>query len=214
MKIYHVYLFRVSVLIFLSVMLVGCSTRTHMVKSDELLPEPTGSPLKSVSPKTFSFKEFKDIRKVVDPMLLMKAVLNEWRMEQATQAMIATAIKREFEMNGHICIADTPQSKPDFIVEGTVYKYQVVGGAVHLFSQDFLADVAVKLTVSSASDMNRVLTKNYEGKYTGSGASVGAGTLRSCQMGGLRFCDLLKAALFEMVKEISTDPDLVAFIEK
>ena len=174
-----------------------------------------GSPLRSVSPKTFVFKEFKDVRGAADPMLLMKAPFNEWKMAQTTAVVIATAIKREFEVNGHTCLEDTPQPKPDFVVDGTIYKYGVtVGAGGGAFKQKFRAEVAMNLTVRSVSDAKRILIKEYKGEYAGFTGSIGSGTLQSCQMGGLQFCELLKAALFEMIEEISTDPELIAFIEK
>jgi hypothetical protein len=200
MKPFAVYLFKPAAVMVILFILVGC---THIIKSTDLLPEPTGSPLKSVSPKTFVFKEFRDVRGVADPLFFFKAPGNEWRLEQPPATLIATTIKKEFEINGHTCVGDMQQSKSDYIVEGSVYKYGVMDYGPLRLKTIVIATVAVKLTVSSVSGVKRVFTKNYEGKYSLSSA-----------WGVKRIYELLKPALLAMVKEISTDPELIAFIEK
>jgi len=210
MKPYDVYLFRVAAVIVIPLIFLGCAH--GVLNSAYLLPEPTGSPLKNISPKTFAFKEFSDAREDADPLFVFgdNKPRNDvkWKMgplEQPPATIVATAIKREFEMNGHTCVADTPSS--DFIIEGSLQKYKVVGTGSSYFQQKFRTEVAVKLTVTSVSDTKRVFTKNYEGEYAGVIGAVGSGGLGN-------LIPLLKAALFEMVKEISTDPELIAFIEK
>lgn len=212
MKPCAIYVFRIVALIVIPFIFLGCAH--GIISSAYLLPEPTGSPLKNVSPKTFVFKEFSDAREDADPLYVFgdNKPRNDvkWKMgplEQPPTSIVATAIKREFEVNGHTCVVDTPSSKLDFIIHGSLYKYKIVGVESSYFKQKFLAQVAVKLTVTSVSNTKRVFTKNYEGEYAGTIGAVGSGGLGN-------LIPLLKAALFEMVKEISTDTELIAFIEK
>jgi hypothetical protein len=200
MKLCTNYLFKLITIIAISFILVGC---TYTVKSVDLLPQmQAGSPLKSLSPRTFAFKEFRDTRGVTDPLLLLKAGA-ELKLDQPPAIIVATAIKRELERNGHRCIDYSPQSKADFIVEGTVYKYWY-GFYTGFFTNTHTVNAGVKLTVGPVSDDKRVLTKNYEGEYVLSDG-------RHPRVVGK---DALSQALLAMIKEISTDSELIEFIEK
>ena len=193
---------RLITLIAISLIFAGC---THTVKSAELLPQmQAGSPLKSVSPKTFAFKDFKDARGITDPLLFKtKDGPGEHKLDQPPAVILAIAIKKELERNGHMCIDYSPESKADFIIEGNVYKYwhSFVQG---LWSGTHTGKVAVKLTVSSVSDNNRVLTKNYQGEYVLNSGRAPIWVTR----------EVLGQAFLAMLKEISTDSELIEFIEK
>ena len=210
MKPYNVYLLRLAAAVTVSFLFVGC---THTLKSKELSTLETGSPLKGIPPKTFAFKEFRDARGVVigrlgkvldvkkDPYLFDDGgPMRKDKLEQPPASLVAMVIRKELERNGHKCITYSAQSNPDFIIEGSVYKFDIrrtQPAEWSVFDRPFNTEVAVKLTVSPASPEKEMLTKSYEGK-----ARL------------LRFKTSINLALLAMVKEISTDPDLIAFLEK
>lgn len=183
MKFYSGYLMRLGAAVTVSVMFVGC---THIIlKSSEIPILQTGSPLRGVSPKIFAFKDFRDVRGR-DPYFMHPG----HKLEQPAATVVAIAIRKELERNGHTCIVYSAQSKSDFIIEGSVYKFGVWEGAT----------VAVKLTVTPVPPKEGFLTNTYEG---GAPWRIGVSETKH-----------LKQALLAMVKEMSTDPELIAFLEK
>lgn len=200
MKPYNLYLFRLAAIMAVSVMVVGC---THTIKSNEISVSQAGSPMKAVRPKTFAFKEFKDIRGT-DPFLVAKVGVHKFKLDQPAATVVATMIRKELQRNGHMCVIDLPQAKSDFIIEGTVYKCWFTTEQVGFFSKKVTANVAVKLAVSPVSPGKGVLTKSYEGEYHLAGVTVGMEKGK----------DILDQAILAMLKEMSTDPELIAFLEK
>ncbi len=199
MKLLTVYLFRVVAVMAVTVIIAGCAV-TIITKDIPQLQ--TGSPLKSINPERFAFKEFKDIRGT-EPSLVGEVRARKFYLDMPPVTVLATAIERELERNGHTCVVDTPQPKADFIIEGTVYKYWL--REVFIYNKvKIVGNVAVKLIVSSVSDEKKVMTKSYEGEYYLSNGFVPPSS----------WVEILNQALLEMVKEISTDPELIAFIEK
>ncbi len=205
MKPNSIYPFRFAAVVILSVMFVGC---TYTLKSNDVPILETGSPLKGIRPKTFAFKEFRDARGTVrgtfgevlnvskDPYLFKKEGIDTCRLDQLPTSFVATVIRKELERNSHTCITYSAQSNPDFIIEGSVYKFGPKSGG-----RGHVAQVAVKLTVNPIFPGKEVLIKTYEGQ--------GAPDfhLYACKTP-------LHRALLAMVKEMSTDLDLIAFLEK
>ena len=176
------------------VLLFGC---THVLKTTDIPTLQAGSPLKSVGSKTIAFKEFNDIRGGNDPLVVMVAKPHKFMVDQPPATLVAMELRKELERNGHTCITYTPQAKADFIVEGTVYKFSV--------SQRppvFIGNVGVKLTVSRAPADSKVLIKSYQGE----------GRAKSATYSGWR--PALTQANQAMIKEISTDTELVDFLQK
>jgi hypothetical protein len=174
-------------------MFVGC---TYTLKSNDLSILETGSPLKGIPPKTFAFKEFRDARpfqkaSVKDPYVFYP----QCRLDQLPTSLVAMVIRKELERNGHKCIAYSAQSNPDFIIEGSVYRFWVDHSRAPSSTY-----VAVKLTVNPVSPGKEMLLKTYEGKARWK-------TLYTWKTS-------LNLALLAMVKEMSTDPELIAFLEK
>jgi uncharacterized lipoprotein YajG len=192
---------RFLLLIVFPVMFAGCSI-PHTIKTSEIQQLQTGSPLKSVNPKTFAFKEFKDIRGS-DAYLFTKIPFHEWKLDQPAATVVAMAIKNELERNGHRCVADKFQLGADFIIEGTVYKYRSVSTA-GVFTSKLVVEIAVKLTINHTSPGKNVFVKNYDGESQYESAVPGGPTL----------IDLLSQAQSEMVKSMSTDLELISFLEK
>jgi uncharacterized lipoprotein YajG len=203
MKPYGLYLFKLGAVLAVSViMLAGC---THAIKSDEISSLRTGSPLKSVRPRTFAFKEFVDVRGN-DAFVVAKGGGHKWKLDQPVATVVATAIRKELERNGHTCVMDSPQSKSDFIIEGSVYKFWISTGGGGFASHTVIvrANVAVKLTVGPVSPEKGALTKSYEGEYQLAAFYISLETRK----------DILNQALLAMVKQMSTDPELIALVGK
>ena len=199
MKPFRVHLFRFAAVMAIPIMLAGC---TQTIRSAAIPLLQTGSPLKGIKPKTFAFKEFKDIRGT-EPSLVSRDGGFDIILDMPAVTVVATAIKRELERNGHTCVMDTPESKANFVIEGAVYKYWFTFNH-SVFSVKGTGNVAVKLTISAVSPNRGVLAKNYEGEYN---LTSGRPPKYICE-------EILNQALLAMIKEISTDPELIAFIEK
>jgi hypothetical protein len=115
-------------------------------------------------------------------------------LDEPPASLVAMVIRKELERNGHKCIVYSAQSNPDFIIEGSVYRFQIEMG------RPSVTVVAVKLTVSPVSPGKEVLIKTSEGKARYSSYYT--------------YKTSVNLALLAMVKEFSTDPDLIAFLEK
>jgi len=135
-----------------------------------------------------------------DPRLVMTGPGNKYMLEDPPSTLTAGKIRDELQRNGHVCINYTLDAKADFIIEGSVYKYSV-SRAIGYIAQTFTGYTAVKLTVRRVSD-NGVFIKSYEGKYKAGSISHSA------------WSTALTQATLTMIKEISTDTELVDFIEK
>jgi len=199
MKTFRVSLFRFIAVTAIVIMFAGC---THTIKSSEIPLLQTGSPLKGIKPKTFAFKEFRDARGT-DASLVGQVEASKLRLDQPAATVVATAIKKELERSGHTCLVDSPEVKANFVIEGVVFKYWFALNS-KVFSVKGTGNVAVKLTISAISDDKKVLTKSYEGEY-------------QLSRGGLSkylWEEILNQALLTMIKEISTDPELIAFLGK
>jgi len=172
------------------------------MKVNEFSTLQTGSPLRSVPSKTFAFKEFKDIRNADNPSLLMHTgFFHDWVLESPPAVMIPILIKKELERNGHKCVTFSPQVKADFIVEGNIYRYT---GHFTTFPDAFSVNTGVKIMISAMPTEQGVFVKSYVGEYTGvSGYMVTE---------SWEFC--MNKAFMSMIEEISTDLELVEFINK
>jgi hypothetical protein len=116
---FRFYLFRLAVVLAVPVLSIGC---TYTLKSDEIPTLQTGSPLRGIVPKTFAFRKFKDARLINDPFLVgVEYNRGKMKLDQPVATVVATAVRKELERNGHTCVVDSPQLKSDFVIEGTVY---------------------------------------------------------------------------------------------
>jgi hypothetical protein len=191
MKRYGVYSFSFILLIG---MLMGC--KIHTIKSSEFETFQSGTPLINIKARTFAFKEFSDVRETKDPSQLLEM----WHLDQPPSRIVRTAIKKELERNGHLCIDYSPEAKADFIIEGAIYKHWIT------CRHGLGAIVAVKLTVSKFSNDKVIFTKTYEGEYD---SNHRFGTWL-----GDTFKHILSMAYLAMLKEMATDADLIEFLEK
>jgi uncharacterized lipoprotein YajG len=198
MKFYNNSIIRFVALLAVLNALLGCSL-THTLKTADIPKLQVGSPLRSVPPTTFAFREFRDVRN--DKELIANFGLHKYRLDQPAAIVVAAAIRKELERNGHTCVMESSQSKSDFIVEGTVYKYFLTIDA-DFWSGYINGNVATKLTITSNHSDKKEFVRNYEGKYRIAGSDGPAGAT----------ADVSNQTLLEMVKEISRDPDLIEFI--
>lgn len=207
MKRLRAYLLASAALMMLGLVPGGCTVNifetSHTLKTSEMSPALFPSPLRDLAPKTFAFKEFKDIRATDDPTRMLKVGVHSFDLEDPPAMLVAQWIQNELERNGHRCLPDSPTVKADFLVEGTVFKFWVRqhAGWVRLAE---MAEVATKLTISRVPADAGSLTKSYQGQHVLTG---GAFTTTF---------DLWKPAinqaLMAMVREMSTDPELRAFL--
>lgn len=204
MQFFSVSLFGVRAVAVLPFLLMGC-TITHTIQSSDIPSLQIGSPLRSIKPKTFAFKEFRDIRGS-DPLWAGTVMNHEYKLEKPVTLAVGTAIRKELERNGHICIDYSEQAKADFIIEGVVVKYylHLEPGVSIVIPPRVFAFVVVKLTVSNTYPDRGILSKVYEGNGQARGIAPAIGTPLVS----------LSQAQMAMLKEMSTDIELIAFLEK
>jgi len=207
MGLFRVIFFRFIAVTAIVIMFAGCA---HTIRSADIPLLQTGSPLKGIKPKTFAFKEFRDARsRGTDALWVGQIAALKQKIDQPVAVVVGMAIRKELERNGHICIDYSPQPKADFIIEGTVFKYWFYverGGTAFVLTSRFVGNVAVKLTVSNTSPDKGVLIKSYEGESL-------TDIFMAHPRGKAALVTLSQAQL-AMVKEISTDSELIEFLEK
>lgn len=206
MSSYSLFINRLIIACFLFFPLTGCSI-THVLNID-MSPLQTGSPLREVPSKTFLFYEFEDVRATDE-------VMNNWgahhyQLDKSAGIVVGESIRQEFERNGHKCVSASSQSNIDYIVKGKISKYWFRW--IKHEPRKTVTTLVVELTVSDPNaNSKRVYSKTYEGDYRFTGhKSYNAGY----DYQGKVFTQLLKRALMQIVIEISTDSDLIEFLEK
>jgi hypothetical protein len=189
-------------LVILSLLLGGCAAT---IKSSRVPLLQSGSPLKSISPKVFAIKEFDNASGVKPGVIWSIGMGHKVVLDDPVEVIVSDAIRNELERNGQKCIGGDLHSNTDFLVEGTVYKYSHAQDVRNMgFSIEVKGTVAVKLTVSRVSQHEEFFTKNYEGTSTKSSAVLTENDR----------VETLNEALMDMVKKISTDEELISFLEK
>lgn len=202
MALFRFYPFRLATVLAAFAVLIGC---THTLKTSKIPTLQAGSPLKGISPKIFAFKEFRDLRPTDDPFLVsVEPYGHKMKLDQPAATVVATAVRKELERNGHTSVLDSPNLKSDFLVEGTVNTYFYIMGQ-RVYYAKVAAKVKMELRVSRVSLKERVLKKSYQGEYSASNALGITWGMKK---------DVLNQALLEMVKEMSTDPELIAFLKE
>lgn len=185
-------------LIAISLFLSGCAAT---IKSSGTPLLQGGSPLRSIKPKVFAIKEFRNTTDV-KPGVFKTFVVHKVMLKDPVEILVSDAIRRELERNGHKCIDIGPYSQVDFIIEGSVYKYWLMTDiAIYVEAKGI---VAVKLTISHESRKEDIFIKNYDGEYV----------QRSHRMTMDDFVEIMNEALRDMINKISTDEQLIAFLNK
>lgn len=161
------------------------------------------SPLRDLSPKTFAFKEFNDVRDVEDPTRMMKVGVHTFDLEDPPAILVAQWIQSEFERNGHRCVPDSRTAKADFLVEGTVFKFYVRRN-VGWTSLTDTAETGVKVTISRLAANAGSLTKTYQATRSMASGAIAGDLWRSA----------IHQALMATLHEMSTDPELMEFLSK
>jgi hypothetical protein len=185
--------------IIVLIQLVGC---THIWNITETPLLQMGSPMGSVEPKTFAFKDFQDLRRFEDPAIIMELGGHTHKIDQTPAAFVADRIKKEFERNGHKCVDASSQTKADFIVDGVIYRFSVTFDR-KFTGNEWFANAGVKLTINRVPTGSGIFLKSYQGEY------------QAMQyLGGPKFAESLGMATQRMFKDISTDPELIEFLKK
>lgn len=186
----------IAIISFIS--LVGC---THVHKITETPPLQMGSPLKSVEPRTFAFKEFQDMRAVEDPTVILEVGGHTHKIDQTPAAFVVDRIRKEFQRNGHRCLDASAHVPADFVVKGTIYKFSTMW-RMGFFANEWFGNTGVKLTIERVPSRDDAFVKSYEGEFNGTSSA------------GPLFVESLGTSVQRMIKEISTDPELIDFIKK
>jgi hypothetical protein len=195
MKTYKKYLYGFISIIAL-IHLSGCM---HVLNITETSALQMGSPLRSVESKTFALKDFKNVN---DPVLIMERGGHKYIFDQPPATIVTIWLKKELERNGHICVMDSPMIKADFVLEGNVYKFSYTAGGS--FTNTSI-DIGVKMSISRVATNKASFVKNYEGTFSGSSSKI---------LWKDSAKDAFDQALLYMIKEISTDLELIEFIKK
>lgn len=191
-----------STMIVLSLLSVGCSPK--IINSNDLHQLQIGSPLSGLNPKIFAIKEFVDVRGT-PPQLVGKGQgmggdgLN---IDKPVATVITTAIIKEFERNGHKVLFYPTQSKTDFTINGTIYKFSFIN-RIGYIENEGIANVAIKLTATSTHDSNKVLVRKYEGED-----SYDRSIFRPIKT----YTEILNQALLNMIRDMSMDQELLKFL--
>ena len=157
-----------------------------------------GSPLSELSPKTFAIKEFVDVRGI-DPQLIGPRI----HVDQPVSKIITTAISKEFERNGHRVLLYSSESKADYIIDGTIYKFFIKGGLSGM-GVEYIGNVAVKISISSDS-YSKVFVKKYEGEFS---------QIMKFHPSTATLTEILDRTQTGMIKDMSTDQELFSFLQK
>jgi len=192
-------LIRLNVVLMLVVLFVFISCAHTIRSADALSQLRWGSPLKGISPKIFIVKEFQDTRDAPKPLRMGGVGVHSFKLDQPPETMVASTIRQELMRNGHTCVDDMPESKADFIIEGSVYKANLRTDTSFFYVRT-VGEIAVKLTISTVKPDNQTFTQNYTGEYSTKGM--------------LWNKKVIIQALLVLAREISTDPELIAFLDK
>jgi uncharacterized lipoprotein YajG len=195
-------IWRIVLLILSLFFIAGCVT--NVLRVNDIPSLQAGSPLRSVNSKTFAFKEFKDIRNVDDPSLLMRwSVTRSDRYEEPPATLVSILLKKELTRNGHKCVTYSSGVIADFIVEGSFYKnFLVMKQGV--FTNLYTTMMGVKLMLSCIPSEKGVFVKSYEGD------STIPGTLGQLEVAKIS----ARETLLSMIKEISSDLEMIEFLNK
>jgi len=199
----EVFLPKLIGIIAIFLMLAGCA-KTIVIKSADIPQLQTGSPLKSVKPKIFSFKGFKDIRGTDSYVMVRSGNYFPIALDRPAAAVTSMAIRKELERNGHKCVSNYTGSKSDLIIEGVVYSFGIIEDVIG--PKSVTGNVVVKLTITPSFDSKRVFAKWYEGSYMLHSKGFMSNIPRK------EYENILIKALLGMLRDMSTDPELVEFI--
>mgnify|MGYP001306856188 CR=1 FL=1 len=195
-------------LLFVLLLVLGGCTISHKIQSSEAsLKLQTGSPLRTIDQMLFAFKDFNDSRGLKDPRVLAESAIlgvrHSYRLNKLPAKLVKEALMWEFKRNGHVVTENVQDSNHDYLIEGVVYKALLRQESSGFWGTRITAEVAVKLTISKKTPLERIFTKNYQGEYFRSGALIGYKT----------WAKIFDQALLKAVQEMSTDQDLMAFFE-
>lgn len=162
------------------------------------------TPLKNIRPKTFVAKDIKDMRGYFNQQLVYKFrtgnKMTEVTLNKPVATVIQTLVKGELERNGHKCIVDSQEAKPDFVIAGSVLRFDINEPR----ERELTALVSLKLTILNAANRKGAYSNKYDGAYS---FSIAADKDRTAQEK-----HLLNQAILDMLGKITSDPKLLEFL--
>jgi hypothetical protein len=192
-----------AILSMATIVISGCIPAA-VINTTDIPALESGSPLRSIESRTFAFNEFEDIRtNISDDKRLMWPERRTWRLDQDPADLVSKAIRKELERNGHKTVAYSPVAKSDYIMDGTVFKFSVIVN-LGVWSGTVTSTIGVKLIVSRVPNSRGGFAKTYQGVYESKEGPTPTNPMTIS----------IREALLMMVKDISTDQELVEFLQK
>ena len=192
-----------ATLLIVTLVLSGCIPAA-VINTMDMPGLQSGSPLKSIESRTFVINEFEDIRiKINDDKRLMRPEARTWRLDQDPATLVSKAVRNELERNGHKTVDYSPDAKSDYVIDGTVFKFSSIVNA-GTWSGTVTSTIGLKLTVSRVPNSRGVFVKTYQGVYASKEGSTPTKPMTIS----------IREALLMMVKDISTDQELIEFLQQ
>lgn len=179
----------------LVILFLGACIGTPTIKMETIPELKVGSPLSEVKPLTFYVKRFGDevgeVISVVGPEI--------WfiKIDIPANQLFSQAIANELKRNGHTVFLYENDGKADIIIDGAVKKYFIESPHSGFYSRN-TGYAEAEITLIKTSDDTESMSKLYRGSF-----DCGTARCRTC----------LYETLLDMVKDFSTDPDLLEFVK-
>ena len=163
----------------------------------ETIPElKVGSPLSGVKPVTFYVKRFGDEVGEMIEVIPVGHAKGFIKIDIPANQLFSQAIANELKRNGHTVFLYENDGKADIIVDGVAKKY-LIEFPISTFHSRNTGYAEAEITLIKISDATESMSKLYRGSF-------------DCRTVD-RTC--LYETLLDMVKDFSTDPDLLEFVK-
>ena len=189
------------ILIFIILFLEACGTATIKMETTPELK--VGSPLSGIQPITFLIKSFRD---EVGEVVSVSGV-GVVKIDKSANQLFSQAITAELRRNGHTVLLHENDGKADIIIDGVVKKY-LIEFRHSSWSTKAFSNAEVEMTLKKSADATEGVSKLYKSSYECDGA------LNNPHLFEDRWRNCLHEALLDIVKDFSTDPDLLDMLKK
>jgi uncharacterized lipoprotein YajG len=199
--------------IFIAFLVPACGPK--IIKIEPIPKLEGGSILRQIDSLTFIINEVKDGR----PELIKTVLFNKGDgshdivnssydprlvgIEPRVKDIVAQAITAELMRNGHKMLGPKNLGNADVVIDITIQKYwcQTVTG---FWTVNYKGRVETFVKMAMPLDSDEVFTKTYGGSYDDIPALAGFGPIKG----------VLNEALLNMIKDFTTDPELLDFLQK
>jgi uncharacterized lipoprotein YajG len=158
-----------------------------------------GSLLKQIEPLIFSVSNIEDKRSSKN--LVGNHPIRAVITKRDAKDIIAQSIISELKRNGHKILNSELGGQSDFIIEGNINKFDY-NWKTGYANVDCNATIEIELNIKSTSS-NKIFTKRYTGNYY---SSEFGGSFKQIRI-------VLNEALYNMVREFTTDKELFEYIQ-